>query len=235
MSDKDNINGNYEKHYSEESFWDKIKKYAKKAGRQVVELSFQLYYAYQSPETPAKEKAIILGALGYFIFPIDAIPDITPLIGYTDDLGVLLMAIYMVAKYITPEIKSKAKIEADKLFGKDEDYEKHYSKEGFWDKIKAKKKAGRRVVELAFQLYYALQSPETPKWEKTMILSALGYFISPIDVIPDSIPIVGYMDDLGVLAIAVSVVARYITDEMRSKAKNETDKLFGEEKEDKED
>ena len=119
MSDKDNINGNYEKHYSEESFWDKIKKYPKKAGRQVLELSFQSYYAYQSPETPAKEKAIILGALGYFIFPIDAIPDLTPLIGYTDDLGALLMAIYFVAGCITPQMVLKAKIEVDKLFGEE--------------------------------------------------------------------------------------------------------------------
>ena len=57
-------------------------------------------------------KSIILGALGYFIFPIDAIPDVLVPLGYTDDLGVLAAAVTAVAMHITPEVKQQA---TDKL------------------------------------------------------------------------------------------------------------------------
>lgn len=59
-------------------------------------------------------------------------------------------------------------------------------------------------------LYFALQRDETPVWAKTTIVGALGYFISPIDAVPDVIPVVGYSDDLAVLVAAVATVASYI-------------------------
>ncbi len=97
----------------------------------------------------------------------------------------------------------------------------------------------RKCVELALQLYYALQSPEaktamtnvTPRWAKTIIIGALGYFISPVDVVPDVIPIVGLSDDLVVLGLAVKTVVECITDEVKGKAKCKVDELFGEEEE----
>ena len=78
-----------------------------------------LYYALQSPNIPAKVKGIILGALGYFILPIDIIPDIIPGAGYTDDLGVLLAALSYLAVYIyrDSEIQIRAKIKLAELFG----------------------------------------------------------------------------------------------------------------------
>ena len=75
----------YEKKYTEDSFWDKVVKFAKTAGREVIEKALWLYYAAQQPNTPLWAKTAIYGALGYFISPIDAIPDITPVIGYADD------------------------------------------------------------------------------------------------------------------------------------------------------
>jgi len=106
-----------EKHYSDSKFWDKLKKYAKKAGASVVYAVLLLYYTLQKPEVPAKTKAVIIGALGYFILPLDLIPDFAVGIGYTDDLGALGLALFQVAMYIDDDIKNKAKTKLKEWFG----------------------------------------------------------------------------------------------------------------------
>ena len=63
---------------------------------------------------------------------------------------------------------------------------------------------------------------------KAAIFAALGYFISPIDVIPDFTPIVGYSDDAGAIAIALSLAHFYIDDEVKRKARNKIANIFGE-------
>ena len=103
--------------YSDAGFWRKLLDFAKAAGREVVELALELYYALQSPATPAWAKAVILGALGYFISPVDLIPDFIPVVGYTDDLGVLAAAVGTVATYITPEHKAAAAAKVQEWFG----------------------------------------------------------------------------------------------------------------------
>ena len=94
--------------YSDNSFWDKVKTFAITAGREVIEKALWLYYAAQRPETPKWAKAAIYGALAYFISPLDAIPDITPWVGFTDDLGALAAAIAMTSAYINEDVKAKA-------------------------------------------------------------------------------------------------------------------------------
>jgi uncharacterized membrane protein YkvA (DUF1232 family) len=103
--------------YSESSFWEKIKEFALKAGREVIEKALWLFYAAQRPETPAWAKTVIYGALAYFISPIDAIPDITPVIGYVDDLGVIGGAITAVSFYINDEVKEQASEKLQNWFG----------------------------------------------------------------------------------------------------------------------
>lgn len=94
-----------------------------------------------------------------------------------------------------------------------------YTDAGFRQKLQCYAvSAGREVVERAVQLFYALQSPDTPKWARTVILGALAYFILPADAIPDMIPGAGYADDLGALAAALAMVHLHITDEIRTKA-----------------
>ncbi len=107
----------YSKEYSEEGFWAKLGRYAKIAGREVVERALCLFYAAQRPETPAWAKTIVYSALGYFILPIDAIPDITPVVGYADDLGALVVAIATVSAYINPEVKERARHKMSDWFG----------------------------------------------------------------------------------------------------------------------
>lgn len=94
--------------FDDGSFWEKVKKYAKAAGKEVIEKALWLYYAAQEPGTPVWAKSIIYGALAYFVLPVDAIPDVIPVAGYTDDLGALAAAIGSVSMYITDAVKNKA-------------------------------------------------------------------------------------------------------------------------------
>lgn len=112
-------NEQYSEHYSEEKFWDKILKYAKKAGVKVTYAALLLFYTLKKPTTPFKAKSVIIGALGYFILPVDLIPDFAPVIGYTDDLGVIIGALIVVAAYIDSESKQQAKDKIVDWFGQD--------------------------------------------------------------------------------------------------------------------
>lgn len=106
----------YKDDYNESDFWDKIKKYGKTAGAKVVYNALKLYYAAVSKETPAGIKALIYGALGYFIFPVDLVPDVIPVVGFADDLVALTTAIASASAYITPTIKAKAKEKLEDWF-----------------------------------------------------------------------------------------------------------------------
>jgi uncharacterized membrane protein YkvA (DUF1232 family) len=109
--------GRYEKAYSRKKFWGKMKRFAARAGKGVVEIALQLYYTLQSSHTPMWAKGVIIGALGYFISPVDAIPDVIPVAGFIDDFGVLTAAVAAVATHITPEIKKQAREKTKEWFG----------------------------------------------------------------------------------------------------------------------
>ena len=107
----------YQEEYSEKGFWAKLASFAITAGKEFVEKALYLFYAAQRPETPVWAKAIIYSALGYFILPTDAIPDLTPAVGFSDDLGALTLAVAAVAVYINKEVKDKAKSKIKHWFG----------------------------------------------------------------------------------------------------------------------
>ena len=103
-----------------------------------------------------------------------------------------------------------------------------YSENSLWLKLKnSGKKAGSEMVYLALKLYYAALDPKTPKWARLRIYSALGYFVLPLDALPDFIPVAGYSDDLVLLTLAVSTVAFYINDSIKNKAKEKTQQWLG--------
>lgn len=106
-----------DQHFSEESFWDKVAKYAKVAGREAIEKALVLYYAMQDPEVPVWAKAVCAGALGYFIFPLDAIPDALVPLGYVDDVGVMAAAITAIAIHVSVETKARAAAKVAEWFG----------------------------------------------------------------------------------------------------------------------
>jgi uncharacterized membrane protein YkvA (DUF1232 family) len=107
----------YREQYSESSFWEKVRKNALAAGRELIEKALWLFYAILDGDTPTKAKWIIAGALGYFISPIDLIPDFIPVIGYTDDLAVLVAAIVTVASHIKEAHKEMAANKLKEWFG----------------------------------------------------------------------------------------------------------------------
>lgn len=107
----------YGSNYSESKLWDKMKQVARKAGIKVVYAVLLLYYVATDKNVSAADKAKIYGALGYFILPIDLIPDMTPGVGYTDDMAALLWALHAVWSNVTPEIEKKAKARLREWFG----------------------------------------------------------------------------------------------------------------------
>jgi len=76
-----------------------------------------LFYAFRRKETPTWAKNIIIGVLGYLISPIDFIPDLTPIIGYTDDIGVLSFGLVTIACFVNNEVKQKSRKRMTKWFG----------------------------------------------------------------------------------------------------------------------
>jgi uncharacterized membrane protein YkvA (DUF1232 family) len=107
----------FEAAYTEERFWDKLKRYATSAGREVVERALQLHYAAQRADTPTWARTTIYGALGYFITPVDAVLDLTPTVGYVDDLGVLVLALATVTAYIDADVRQRAADRVQHWFG----------------------------------------------------------------------------------------------------------------------
>lgn len=101
----------------------KISKVAKKAGTKVIYSVLLMWYAFNRRETPVWAKRIIIGVLGYFLAPIDAIPDLTPIVGYTDDLGLLGLGLVAVAAYINDDVKQAARKRLGKWFKSYDDNE----------------------------------------------------------------------------------------------------------------
>ena len=109
-----------------------------------------------------------------------------------------------------------------------ESSEGSYSDEKLWVKIsRYGKTAGVSVIEKVLWLYYAAKRPETPAWAKAVIYTAIAYFILPIDAIPDFIPLTGYSDDFVTLSAAVTTIAIYIDDAVKTKTSETLKTWFG--------
>jgi len=95
--------------FDDAGFWDKIGHFAVQAGSEVIERALWLYYAALRPQTPPWAKTAIYAALAYFVLPADAIPDMIPVAGFSDDLGALAAAITTVSFYIDDEVRQRAR------------------------------------------------------------------------------------------------------------------------------
>ena len=106
----------YKDAYNEQSLMTKISRFAKKAGLNTTYYVLLLYNMLVSSAISLADKAIVVGALGYFISPLDVIPDVILGTGFLDDASVLLLALGTVVNSITPSIKDAAKKYLHKWF-----------------------------------------------------------------------------------------------------------------------
>ena len=88
----------------------------KTVGVKLTYSALLLYYAYERKDTPTWAKNIILGSLAYLLSPIDAVPDLTPFLGFTDDFGVLSFGLVTIACYIDEAVRENAKFRLHKFF-----------------------------------------------------------------------------------------------------------------------
>ena len=111
---------NYGGKFSKRDFAEKISRIAKRAGSKLVYAALILFYTLQSDKVTMKEKAIIIGALGYLISPLDVMPDAIPIAGLADDLGVLIFVLQKVWGEVSDEVKEKARAKLSQWFDDDE-------------------------------------------------------------------------------------------------------------------
>ena len=109
----------YEQHYNDASFLEKATKCGKLIGINALYKAVQLWFVMQKPDVPAGTKAVIMGALGYLIAPLDFLPDLLPVLGYTDDLVAITFALIKVQGYIDEEVERKSKKLLAKIFGEE--------------------------------------------------------------------------------------------------------------------
>ena len=107
----------YLPNYDAQRFWKKIRRTFRRLGVKAVYYALILYYAMQDPQISRKDKTLILGALGYFLLPLDLIPDFLPAFGFTDDIAALTYAVYKVINCVTPLVKDQAEAKVYEWFG----------------------------------------------------------------------------------------------------------------------
>ena len=88
---------------------------AKKAGKIIIQNALTLYYTLNS-DAPKWVKVIIAMALAYLVAPIDSIPDPIPVLGFSDDLGLLITVLSKIAIHIKNESRQQARQDVDRIF-----------------------------------------------------------------------------------------------------------------------
>ena len=110
----------YSNKFTQNGFVEKISTIAKRAGAKLIYAALILYYTLDSKQVPLKDKAIIIGALGYLISPLDVMPDAIPIVGLGDDLAVLIYVLKKVWGEVSEVVKEKAKAKLNQWFDADE-------------------------------------------------------------------------------------------------------------------
>jgi len=104
---RDDAGGERDEARVRRDFWRKVRQVA--AGLPFAEDLLAAYYCAFDAETPLQVKAILVGALAYFVLPFDVVPDMLPLVGFTDDAAVLLTAMRTIAAHLRPEHRDAAR------------------------------------------------------------------------------------------------------------------------------
>ena len=110
----------YKDKFSNSKFVEKIQRVAKRAGAKLVYVALILFYTLQSDKVSLKDKAMIVGALGYLISPLDVVPDAIPIAGLGDDLVVLLYVLHKIWVVVSEDCKDKANAKVANWYDGDE-------------------------------------------------------------------------------------------------------------------
>lgn len=110
----------YKDKFTQSGFVEKISHIAKRAGAKLIYIAFILYYVLQDPTVTIKEKALIIGALGYLITPFDVMPDAIPIAGLSDDMAVLIFVLNKVISNVSEDVKAKAYARLSRWFDEEE-------------------------------------------------------------------------------------------------------------------
>lgn len=110
----------YKARFTSAGFVEKISRIAKRAGAKFVYAALILFYTLESDKVSVKDKAVIIGALGYLISPLDVIPDAIPIAGLGDDLSVLVYVLHKVWGSVSEEVKAKAHTKLSRWFDEEE-------------------------------------------------------------------------------------------------------------------
>jgi uncharacterized membrane protein YkvA (DUF1232 family) len=122
MSEPNFHNHHHHTSFEERTFLSKLRRIIRAAGVQAAYVALLLFYVLQRKETPTSTKRIIIGTLGYLLSPIDFLPDLTPFVGYTDDIGLLMLALSYAAFFINDQVKTQARTKLETWFGTVDDH-----------------------------------------------------------------------------------------------------------------
>ena len=99
-------------------FLNKLARFAGRLGEPIVRQLYALYYLSGLPSHPQTRQMIIVGALVYFLSPIDSIPDLLGPLGFSDDIAVITLVYSQMKTYLTEDIKERARLATEKLLRK---------------------------------------------------------------------------------------------------------------------
>lgn len=105
----------YTGQYSETKFLEKVYKFAKAIGKEILLQALLLKMVLEKEDVPVNMKLAIIGALGYLICPIDMIPDFIQVAGFTDDAAAIAAVYKMVHMYITEEDKAEVRAQVEEM------------------------------------------------------------------------------------------------------------------------
>lgn len=98
-----------------------------------------------------------------------------------------------------------------------------------WDNLSTKLKAWARGLKREVAtLWFALRDPETPWYAKAIGVVVIGYAMSPIDLIPDFIPVLGYLDDVILLPLGLALFRKLVPKTVFERARSRAEAEIGE-------
>ena len=96
-----------------------------------------------------------------------------------------------------------------------------------WKPSAAWRERVRSLKKETFTLYLACRHPGCPWYAKLLALAVVGYALSPIDLIPDFVPVLGYLDDLVLIPLGIALVIRLIPAEVLAECRRESERIVG--------